>query len=101
MTPQMNETIPDSCNVELCEFRFGPGFGMEIASHTIEQHEPPFEEIKELCSDVPLRFYHCHSMANTDAIEVLEDQADLADAIESLKEPGSISLGDFKKQLGI
>jgi len=101
MTPQMNETIADSCNIESYEFRFGPGFGMKVAAHTVEKHEPPFEDIKDLCSDVPLRFYRCPSTGDMDTIKALEDEADLADALESLKEPGSIGLDDFKKQLGI
>ena len=34
-------------------------------------------------------------------LEAIEDEIDLKDAIKSLKEPGSISLADFKKKLGI
>lgn len=34
-------------------------------------------------------------------IESIEDEIDLKDALKSLNEPGSISLADFKKKLGI
>ena len=56
MTPQMSETIAESCDTETFEFRFGPGFGMKVNSHTVETPEPSFEDIKDLLSDIPLRF---------------------------------------------
>ena len=99
MTPQMHETIPESPNIESCEFRFGPGFGMRVAAHTVEKHEPPFNDVKDLCSDLPMRFHR--PPLSTDEGEILEDEADVADGLEALKEPGSVSLDDFKKQLGI
>lgn len=34
-------------------------------------------------------------------LEALEDKIDLRDALEALKEPGSIGLKDFKKRIGI
>lgn len=101
MTPQMSETIVESCDTESYEFRIGPGLGIKVASHTFEGQEPPFEEIKDLCSDVPLCFYRYPATPDMDAAEALEDEADVRDALESLKEPGSIGLDDFKKQLGI
>ncbi len=97
----MHETIPESRNVESCEFRFGPAFGMKAAAHTVQTPEPPFEDIKDLCSNAPLRFYRPASTQNSDAIETLEDRIDLADAREALKEPGSVGLDEFKNQLGI
>ena len=99
MTPQVNETIPESPNIESCEFRFGPGFAMEVAAHTVDKQEPHFEDIKDLCSNVPLRF-HRRPLYSDDS-EILEDEADVADALEALKEPGSVDLDDFKKQLGL
>jgi len=101
MNPQMNETIADSTNIESCEFRFGTGFGMKVAAHTVEKPEPPFEDIKDLCSDIPLRFYRPPYTRDMNTIETLEDKADLADALDALKEPGSVGLEDFKKQLDI
>lgn len=97
MTPQMSETIAESCDTKTFEFRFGPGFGMEVASHTVEVPEPSFEEIKDLCSEVPLRFKRYPSLRD----ESLEDEEDIRKALESLKEPGSIGLDEFKKELGI
>lgn len=34
-------------------------------------------------------------------LEALEDKIDLDDALKALKEPGSISLKEFKKKLGL
>jgi hypothetical protein len=96
----MSDTIVEGCDTESYEFRFGTDFGIEVAALTVEGQEPPFEEIKNLCSDIPLRFYR-YPPPDMDAAGALEDEADLHDALEALKEPGSISLDDFKKQLGI
>jgi hypothetical protein len=101
MNPQMNETVPDSTNLESCELRFGPGFGMKVASHTVERHDPPFEDIKDLCSDAPLRFYRRPLTRDVEVIVTPEDEADVRDALDALKEPGSVGLDEFKKQLGI
>ena len=38
---------------------------------------------------------------DVETLEALEDIIDLKEAIKSLKEPGSISLKDLKKKLGI
>jgi len=91
----MSETIAEGCDTETFEFRFGPSYGMKAVSHTIETAEPPFEHIKELCSDKPLSFNR--SSYSQD----LEDKADTNEALESLQEPGSIGLDEFKKQLGM
>jgi hypothetical protein len=99
MTPQMYETIAESPNIESCEFRFGPGFAMELAGHTVEKHEPEFEDVKDLCTNMPLRFLRRPLYG--DGTEILEDEADVADALEALKEPGSVDLDEFKKQLGL
>jgi len=99
MTPQVHETKPESPNIESCEVRFGPAFAMNVVAYTVEKHEPPFEEIKDLCSHLPIRFNR--RALSAEEGERLEDLADVADALEALKEPGGISLEDFKKQLGI
>jgi len=99
VVPQMNETIANSSNVMSCEFRFGPTFGMKVAAHTVQTPEPPFEDIKDLCSNAPLRF-HRRPLYGDDT-EILEDKADVTDALEALKEPGSVGLDEFKKQLGL
>ncbi len=41
------------------------------------------------------------SIEDIKVLEALEDKIDLAEAIEALKEPGSISLKAFKKKLGL
>lgn len=41
------------------------------------------------------------SIEDLEALEALEDKIDLEDAIEALKEPGSIRLEDLKKELGL
>lgn len=99
MTPQISETIAESCDTETFEFRLGPGFGITVASHTIESQEPPFEDIKDLFSDIPLRFVPYPSANDIDT--AIEDEADLHEALESLEEPGSVGLDEFKKELGI
>ena len=38
---------------------------------------------------------------DVEILQALEDRFDLEEALEALKEPGSVSLGDFKKQLGL
>jgi len=38
---------------------------------------------------------------DVEILQALEDRFDLEEALEALKELGSVSLGDFKKQLGL
>jgi len=73
-------------------------FNKDAIAETVMRPEPDFEQIKHLCSDKPLRFAR---RATIDEIEALEDQIDVKDALQSLKDEGSIGLDDFKKQLGI
>jgi len=60
--------------------------------------EPKFEDIKHLLSDKPLKSYRRPTI---DEVEALEDEIDLKDALDSLKQPGSIDLNDFKKKLDL
>jgi len=40
-------------------------------------------------------------ITDVEVLQALENKIDIEDALKSLKEPGSISLEDFKRQLGI
>jgi hypothetical protein len=98
MSPEIANTKSQAPSVEFCEVRFGAEILIKPASDTVNVPEPSFEQIKHLCSDKPLRFAR---RAKIDDIETLEDQIDVKNALESLKDKGSIGLDDFKKQLGI
>jgi hypothetical protein len=97
MSTELTESVALG-STNLCAIRLGDVFFQGVESETVVRPEPDFDEVKDLCSDKPLQF---QSYRNLDELETILDQADLADALESLKEPGSISLDDFKKQLGI
>ena len=53
----------------------------------IESHNKPYFAVVS-CADLEL-------------LELLEDKLDLYEALEALKEKGSISLDDFRKELGL
>lgn len=96
MSKEMAQAIAQGNGVERCAIRFGPASLVEPASETVATPEPDFEEIKELLSDRPLKFPR---QLTNEELEALEDEADLRDALKSLKEPGSVNLNDFKKKL--
>jgi hypothetical protein len=98
MSKEMAQTIAQGNGTEHCEIFFGPAFLVEPASETVATPEPDFEEIKELLSDRPLKF---HRRLANEELEALEDEADLRDALKSLKEPGSVKLNEFKKKLDL
>lgn len=68
------------------------------ASETIVAPEPDFQKIAGLCQGGPVRF---NGRPTPEEIEVLEDEQDVKNALQSLKDPDSVSLDDLKKQLGI
>jgi len=98
MSKEMAQTIAQGNGVEHCEILLGPAFLVEPASETVATPEPDFEEIKDLLSDRPLKF---HRRLTNEELEALEDEADLRDALKSLKEPGSVNLNEFKKKLDL
>ena len=68
------------------------------AYETIASPEPNFQEIERLCSDRPIMF---NGRPTDSEIEAFEDEVDIQNALDSLREPGSTNLDDFKKQLGL
>jgi len=92
----VQEAIAQGDGVERCAIFFGPAFLVKPASETVVTPEPKFEDIKHLLSDKPLKSYRRPTI---EEIEALEDEIDLKDALKSLKEPGSVNLNDFKKNL--
>jgi hypothetical protein len=98
MNKEIPQTIAQGNGVERCMILFGPEFLVKSVSETVLTPEPKFEDIKHLLSDKPLKSYRRPTI---DEVELLEDEIDLKDALESLKEPGSINLDDFKKKLDL
>jgi len=94
----MTQAIAQGNGAERFAFFFGPAFLIKPASETMVTQEPDFEEIKNLLSDRPLKF---HRKLTNEELEALEDEADLRDALKSLKEPGSVNLNDFKNKLNL
>jgi EAL domain-containing protein (putative c-di-GMP-specific phosphodiesterase class I) len=91
MIREMPQAIAQGNGTEHCGIFFGPAFLVRPACETVE-------EIKHLLSDRPLRVGRRLTILEAEA---LEDEIDLKDALKSLKEPGSISLNDFKKNLDL
>ena len=98
MSKEMAQAITQGNGAERCVIRFGPASLVEPVSETVVTPEPDFEEIKNLLSDRPLKF---HRRLSHEELEALEDEADLRDALKSLKEPGSVNLNEFKKKLDL
>jgi hypothetical protein len=98
MSEEMTQAIAQGNGAERFAFFFGPAFLIKPASETMVTQEPDFEEIKNLLSDRPLKF---HRKLTNEELEALEDEADLRDALKSLKEPGSVNLNDFKNKLNL
>jgi len=98
MSEKISEAISQSTGSDPQRIMLGPAYFMKPVAETIVMPEPNFEEKKHLYSDKPLRFRTAPTMQN---LEAIEDEIDLKDALKSLEEPGSISLADFKKKLGI
>jgi hypothetical protein len=93
-----SDAIGEASDIRICHVRLAAELLMQASSETRQMPEPPFEEIKELCSERPPRFYRRIAVERNEA---LEDAIDVENALESLKEPGSVRLDDFKKELGI
>jgi|GEM_PF-1775628 len=98
MGKEMAQAIGQGNGSERCAIFLGPEFLVKPVSETVLTPEPKFEDIKHLLSDKPLKSYRRPTIAE---LEMLEDEIDLKDALESLKEPGSINLDDFKKRLNL
>jgi hypothetical protein len=98
MSKEMAQAIAQGNGVERFAFFLGPALFIEPSSETVVTQEPDFEEIKNLLSDRPLKF---HRRLANEELEALEDEADLRDALKSLKEPGSVNLNEFKKKLDL
>jgi len=94
----MAQAIGQGNGAERCAIFLGPEFLVKPVSETVLTPEPKFEDIKHLLSDKPLKCYRRPTIAE---LEMLEDEIDLRDALESLKEPGSINLDNFKKKLDL
>ncbi len=98
MSKEMPQAIAQGNGTERCMILFGPEFLVKPVSETVLTPEPKFEDIKHLLSDKPLKSYRRPTI---DEVEALEDEIDLKDALDSLKQPGSIDLNDFKKKLDL
>jgi hypothetical protein len=98
MRSDMVESKGQSVETTCSGFSFGSGVLLQEVEETIVTMQPNFDEFKDLCTEMPLRFPRSLSAENLQAIE---DEADINEAIDSLKEPGSISIEDLKKKLGL
>jgi len=92
------ETVAPGTSTGFNEVQVNEATFENPVAETIIMPEPNFEQKKHLYSEKPLRVPRRHTIAD---IEKLEEELDLKDALDSLNEKGSISLDDFKKQLGI
>ncbi|MFA5423866.1 MAG: hypothetical protein WC374_08420 [Phycisphaerae bacterium] len=70
----------------------------ENIAETVISPEPEFEQVKYLYCDEPLTISK-KTMFEYEIID--EEQEDIKNALESLKDSGSISLEDFEKELGL
>lgn len=98
MKNQDSETTTQCSEPGLLRLTVSEEILREAASETIPTPEPDFQKIQSLCAGGPIRF---NGRPTPEEIASFEDEQDLTDAIESLKEPGSVDLDEFKKQLGI
>jgi hypothetical protein len=80
------------------QIKFGTALFAKPVAETVVMPEPDFDQKKHLYSDKPLRFQNRSAVVD---LEEIEDQIDLKNALDSLQEPGSISLDEFKDELGI
>jgi len=98
MSEQICQASGQSVGTDLHEIKLGLACFVKPAADTVIMPEPSFEETKHLYSNKPLIFRKAPTIQD---IEKIEDEIDLKDALKSLEDPGSISLADFKKKLGI
>jgi len=98
MRSDMVESKGQSVGAICSGFFLGSGGFLQDVAETIATTQPNFDEFKDLCADTPLRFPRSLSTENMQAIE---DEIDANEALDSLKEPGSISIEDLKKELGL
>jgi hypothetical protein len=84
MSEQISQAIGQSAGTNLREIRLGPAYLPGITVMPKQNYLFGFPTAPFIQD-----------------IEAIEDEIDLKDALKSLKEPGSISLADFKKKLGI
>ena len=96
MSPELAEAKAEAPVTERIEETVS--FEAVHVNDTLMTLNPDFEEIKDLCSERPL-FFASRFRFEDDTAE--EDREDIKNALESLKEPGSISLEDLEKELGL
>ena len=98
MKTQDNETMTQCRERGLLMLAVSDEILKKVASETIVTPEPGFQKIQSLCVGGPIRF---NGRPTPEEMESLEDEQDLTDACESLRETGSVDLDEFKKQLGL
>ena len=98
MSPEIAEAKSEAPVTDIPKFSGRVFFEAKKVFDSLGTENPDFEEIKDLCCERPLSF-----PARPPLTEELttEDQEDIKNARESLKEPGSTQLEDLEKELGL
>lgn len=96
MSPEIAQSEAPVTN--RCEFTKEAFLVYETAYDSFGTSNPDFEEIKDLCCKRPLSLPVQKQLEEELAAE---DREDIKNALESHKEPGSTTLDDFKKELGL
>ena len=98
MKNEQAETITKCREPGILKLAISKDLLADVVSETIVAPEPDFQRVATLCEGGPIRF---NGRPTPEEIEALINDQDVKDALRSLREPGSVSLDDFKKELGI